>query len=473
MIGTFLVFGAIAAVFMAMHFRLIQKYSKTKDKPSLYFGIASIFWAITADLGVLLVVADALGYLSLAILFYRILSTSGVLGFVFLNVFAVAMTKPNAKIHGVWILLIPLIVITSIVWAFDPIPGEVIGGTREFTLTSMYKAPYGLPLIETILASMAVMAIYPIYLFFHITMVTKDKIIKIKSLLMGIGIFIGTTAYAIEVTDAIPYYYMLVYRPMIFVGSFMAFFSYMMPKWLERKLVRSVLLSERSVKSFVEQFFVYPATPSIRTRPYAFSKTLGLNHRQMAGRKILLEFDPASHYEKAIQDFATEALANAEPVVVFTRRGSAIHSSLGGQKAVKFFCLTQQVSVPRKFSENEILLPSSDTSLMLDVLDKALKVSPQSVINVVFDSLSDLVLSIGFEKTHYFMRYAAEMLASPKVTALFLLNRAAHDPEVASSLRGLFSNQISFGKRGLESIKLPKAEAGTVEVEGISTKEGR
>jgi uncharacterized protein YjgD (DUF1641 family) len=107
---------------------------------------------------------------------------------------------------------------------------------------------------------------------------------------------------------------------------------------------------------------------------------------------------------------------------------------------------------------------------MLDVLNKTLNVHPQGAINVVFDSLSDLVLSIGFEKTYYFMTYAAEMLASPKVTALFLLNRAAHDPEVASSLRGLFSNQVSFGKRGVETIKLPKAKVGTVEVEEISTK---
>jgi hypothetical protein len=470
MIGTLLVFGAIAAVFMVMHFRLIQKYSKTKDKPSLYFGIACILWAITAVLGVLLVVADARGYLPLAILFYRILSTSGALGFIFLNIFAVAMTKPNEKMRRIWILLIPILVITSIVWAFDPIPREAIGGTREFTLTSMYKAPYGLPLIEAILASMAVMAISPVYLFYRISKDTKDKIIKLKSLLMSVGISIGTIAYAIEVTDAIPYYYMLAYRPMIFVGSFMAFFGYMMPKWLERKLVKSALLSEKSVKSFVEQFFVYPTTPSIQTRFYAFSKILGLNHRQIVGRKILLEFDPASHYEKTIRDFATEALANAEPVVVFTRRGSAIRSSLDEQKAVRFFCLTQRVSVPRELSEREILLPSSDTSLMLNVFDKMLKAHPEGVINIVFDNLSDLVLSIGFEKTYHFMRRAVEVLASPRITALFLINKFAHGPEVASSLRGLFGNQISFDKGGIQAVKLSETEVGTPRIEKISAK---
>jgi hypothetical protein len=204
-------------------------------------------------------------------------------------------------------------------------------------------------------------------------------------------------------------------------------------------------------------------------RTDAFSKILGLDHWQMVGRKILFEFDPASNYEKVVHEFITEAVANIEPIVVFTRRSSAIHSSLGEQKAVSFFCLTQRVSVPRELSEREMLLPSSDTCLMLNVFDKILKAYPEDVINIVFDNLSDLVLSIGFEKTYHFMRRAAEMLASPRVTAIFLVNPFAHGPEVASSLRGLFGNQISFGKDGIQAVKLSETE-GTARIEKISAK---
>jgi len=131
---------------------------------------------------------------------------------------------------------------------------------------------------------------------------------------------------------------------------------------------------------------------------------------------------------------------------------------------VKFFCSTQQFSIPKEFSENEVLLPAGDTSLMLSVLDKTLKAYPQSAINVVFD-LSDLVLSIGFDKTYLFLKYAVEILASPRNTVLFLLNQTAHDPKVASSLRSLFSDQISFGKQGIQTVKLSKAEVGTLEIE--------
>lgn len=224
------------------------------------------------------------------------------------------------------------------------------------------------------------------------------------------------------------------------------------------------------IKSFVEEFFAYPLEPTIQAPPHSFSKTLGLNHQQMAGRKMLLEFDPASNYERVIHNFVTEALANEEPIAVFTRKGSAIHSSLVEQKAVKFFCLTQRVSVPRELSEKEMLLPSSDTSLMLNVFDKMLKAHPEGVINIVFDNLSDLVLSIGFEKTYHFMRRAVEVLASPRITALFLVNEFAHGSEVVSSLRGLFGNQISFGRSGIQAVKLSETEVGTPRIEEISAK---
>ena len=461
--GTVYVLVGIVAIYGIIHFRLIQRYSKTKDKPSLYFGITALFFVMPAVFGILIAAATTVNNLPLARLFYQASTTFGMLAFVFLNMFAIAMAKPGEKTRGIWIAVICFLIITFIVWASNPDVSGYIGGTSEFTLTSTYKAPYGLPLIETIIALMIVVAVYPIYLFFRIAKDTKERIIKVKSLLMGVGLFVAAIAYSIEVTDAISYQYMPIYRPMIFIGSLIMLFGYMMSKWVERKLVGSAPVSEELVRSFVEEFFLYPVAPTVGTQLNAFSKTLRLNHQQMAGRKILLEFDPESHYEKAIQDFVTEALANAEPTVTFTRRGSTIHSSLREQKAVKFFCLTQQVSVPKEFSENEMLLPSNDTSLMLDVFDKTLKAHPQGVVNVVFDSLSDLVLSVGFEKTYRFMRYAVEMLASSRNTVLFLLNQNAHDPKVTSSLRGLFSDQISFGKEGIQTVKLSKLEVGKVE----------
>ena len=461
--GTVYVLGAITIVFLVMHAHLSRRYAKTKDKPSLFFGITCFLWALAAIFGIVIAVETHLNNAPLTVLLYRASTTSGILAYLFGVFFAVAMTKSDAR-RGVWVSSVAFFVITFIVWVVDPAVEGVVGGTTEFTWTSLYKAPYGMPLVETIIGLMVVLASFPIYLFIHGGMVTEDRLVKTKSYLMSVGMVIASIAYSVEVTGAVSYTYMPVYRPMIFVGAFVMYFSFMTPKRLEKKFIGFTPLSEKLVKSFVEEFFVPEISPTTRRQEHAFSKTFGLNHQQMVGRRILLEFDPASNYEKAIRDFATEALAHLEPTVIFTRRGSAIHSSLREQKAVKFFCLTQQVSAPKEFSENEMLLPSNDTSLMLDVFDKTLKAHPQGVVNVVFDSLSDLVLSVGFEKTYRFMRYAVELLASPRNTVLFLLNQNAHDPKVASSLRGLFSDQMSFGEEGIQTIRLSRAaEVGEVE----------
>lgn len=435
MSNVILVLVGIASVFTAMHAYLIRTFFKTRDKSNLYFGIACFLWVLAAVFGILLGAATALDNSFLITLFYRVSTTVGVLGYLFLSLVAVAVTKPEKRMRDIWVPLTAFLIITSIVWTFDPQVEGVVEGTTEFTLTSLYKAPYGLPFIETVIGLMAVMAIVPIYLFFRVAKDTKERTIRIKSLLLGIGVSTATIAYAIEVTGAIPYQYMSVYRAMIFIGCFMMFLGQ----------------------------FIYRTVPTITAQLHVFSKTLGLSHQQMVSRKILLEFDPASHYEKAIHDFAAEAIANAEKIVVFTSKSSTIHSSLQEEKAVKFFCSTQQISIPKESSENEVLLPSGDTSLMLSVLDKTIKAYPHSVINVVFD-LSDLLLSIGFDKTYLFLKYAVEILAPPGNTVLFLLNQTAHDLKVTSSLRSFFSDQISFGKEGIQTVKLSKAEAGTLEI---------
>jgi len=188
-----------------------------------------------------------------------------------------------------------------------------------------------------------------------------------------------------------------------------------------------------------------------------FSQSLGLTHQEIIGRNVLLEIDPASNYEKVIQDFMTEASANIESVIIFSSKGSAIHSALSGQKNVRFLLLTQRISIPEvNSSTNDVLLPANNTSLLLDALDKALETQPQGNLNVVFDSLSSLILLVGFDKTYSFTRYAVEMLVSRNATTLFLFNPSAHDPKVASSLRNLFDTQVLYGKGGLQIVKAPK-----------------
>lgn len=429
------ILGGIVAVFLAIHVCSMRRYFKTKDKPDLYFGITYLLLVVAAIFGILIGFATITNNSSLTPLFYRASTTSGVLSYVFMNMFAVAVTKCDKKTRCVWIPLSSFLIISFIVWIFNPTVSGVVGETTEFTLPSTYKEPIGPPLIETIIALIAVMAIYPASLFFSFAKNTKERSVKMKSLLIGIGLSIGTMAYAIEITGAVACQYMVVYRSTMLVSSILMFLGQ----------------------------FIYPTKPSVPSALGVFSRNLGLDHQQMIGRKVLFEFDPASNYERAITDFVAEAVTNTEQIMVFTRKGSAVHSNLQENKNAKFFYLTQQLSVPKEISENELLLPSADTSLLLGIIDKILKVYPYKVINMVFDNLSDIVLSVGFDKAYNFIKYALEILASPNVTVLFLLNKNAHDLQILSNIRSLFSEQISYGKNGIQIIKLSKAETTMVE----------
>jgi len=193
-------------------------------------------------------------------------------------------------------------------------------------------------------------------------------------------------------------------------------------------------------------------------RTDSFSKTLGLDHKQLVGRKVLFEFDPISSYEEVVRDFATEAVANVESTVVFTHRGSPIHSALSKESSLRFFLFTQQVSAPTMgTSETEMLLPADNSSLMLDTLEKLLNANAQGHVCLIFDSLSELIRSIGLMKTYKFVQYVLEMLYSERVTALFLLTSSAHDSKETYTLRGMFEDQLAYGEEGIRVVKLSQA----------------
>jgi hypothetical protein len=184
-----------------------------------------------------------------------------------------------------------------------------------------------------------------------------------------------------------------------------------------------------------------------------FSKSVGLDHEGLIGRKILLEFDPVSDYEKVVHNLAKETMANVEPIFVFTSKTSSIHSRLAEESAIRFFLSSVSTSIPKSTSENTALLPANNMPLILDAINKVLETYADANICFVFDILSETLTSLEPEKTYRFLHHALEMLASEKTTALFLFNPSAHEPQVVSSLKSLFSDQLTYDKNGLEIIK--------------------
>lgn len=174
----------------------------------------------------------------------------------------------------------------------------------------------------------------------------------------------------------------------------------------------------------------------------AFSRTVGLSHEVMAGQKILLEFDPLSSYEKILKSLATEAASNFERVVLFTRMDSPIHTIMADEAGLKRFVLTSKVSYPKVESENVVLIPAFDSSLILDSMNKTIEAYASNPFTIIFDNISHQIFTLGTERAHSFVRQALELMVSNRITGIFLLNYPAHDSKTVSMFENLFDLEL-------------------------------
>jgi hypothetical protein len=310
-----------------------------------------------------------------------------------------------------------------ITWIPQFVPGvsQFIAETRGDSLILEYESWYAAYLFLAIVAIWT----HPCYKFFRLYRGTEDVKARKATLVFFFCVFtITSAALIIHIISA--------FTRISFPGGITSFIT----------AVFYLILA-----------FVFKETKTLTLYFEDFSKSLGLARQQVKGQNILLEFDPRSDYQKVVRDFVDEAAANGEPVAIFTHIRSTVHSAFNNRKDILFFLMTPQVSVPTKKAATEFLIPEN-ASLLLDNLDKTLRTYFSSTPNIVFDNLSNLVLSIGFDKTYSFLRYALDMLVSMDATTLFLVNPTAHEPKTVSGIRSLFGWQLSYEEK-LEVVKLP------------------
>jgi hypothetical protein len=196
------------------------------------------------------------------------------------------------------------------------------------------------------------------------------------------------------------------------------------------------------------------APPKIVAPSKTFSGRLGLSTEQILGREYLMEVDPASKFEESVRDFAMELGARQYVLFAFTAGGSPVRNALVGLDNVRFFTMTRKVSYPKPGeSPDEVLVPTADQSVLLNVLDKAITSNPDLKFGVVFDSVSDLILSSGLESTYKFLKQANEMLSHNRVTSVFLLTLGAHTEREVSVVKSLFGNILTFSGEQLGAQK--------------------
>src|SRR2546430_2147027 len=219
------------------------------------------------------------------------------------------------------------------------------------------------------------------------------------------------------------------------------------PRWTSPDHSLHVLMAFDSTVFRGEEAFLAQLESKIRTLDLSestdtFSSTVGLSHEEIAGRKILLEFDPQSDDDRIFKSLLGESASHFERTVVFTRKGRPVYSLALRQPAAKLFVLTSRVSYPKVENENLVLLPSYDTSLILDALNKTIEAYAGSSFTIVFDSITHFIFTLGPERTYSLVRQALELMISNKITAIFAMNSKAHDQKTMSTFEGMFDFEI-------------------------------
>lgn len=188
------------------------------------------------------------------------------------------------------------------------------------------------------------------------------------------------------------------------------------------------------------------------TAEFPFTERLDVPSGFLQGRTLLLEDDPSVPYEQVITDFARQSISNNQTVYVFTAKGSPIYNALRNMTGVRFYILSSKVTYPKpeEGQPSQILVPAGDQAVILDLLDKTISAAESpSQVAIIFDSISDMILSGSFEDTYKFVKQVNEVAGNGKTSALFLMTYGAHEDKVVSFIRSLFPTQLIEDATGL------------------------
>jgi len=201
---------------------------------------------------------------------------------------------------------------------------------------------------------------------------------------------------------------------------------------------------------------------------FPFTKRAGMQGPMPPGN-YLLEVDSSTHYEKYVKDLAVELVSNGYLLFVFTPKASRIYRALSKMRDARFYVMTSTTSYPCSTDQaNEMLVPEDDPTVLLDTLRNTIGSVSSSGVAIIFDNISDMILSEGFENSHKFIRRANEILSDDRIIAAFLATQGAHEERISNLILNLFQNHITLDSLGVQVKRLFESpfvgELGPLEV---------
>ena len=167
---------------------------------------------------------------------------------------------------------------------------------------------------------------------------------------------------------------------------------------------------------------------------------LGRPLEENAGKTILLKFTTPTTFALFLKRLAVEALAKGYEIFVFTRIGSVVEEALTPLE-VKYIYLTLTRRPASETTKSYVSI--RDPSEMLAALSE---LKPSNTILIIFDNLTDLILTTGFEKAYTFLRHLVELAAETKTTIVVGLSAEAHNKQEVAALEALANLIVNLDK---------------------------
>ena len=172
------------------------------------------------------------------------------------------------------------------------------------------------------------------------------------------------------------------------------------------------------------------------------ASTLLLGHplEENAGKAILLEFNTQTTLKMILKKLTIEALAKGYEIFVFTRKGSVVEEALTPLEVNYIYLTLTQHSGS---GAGNIYVPIRDPSEILAALSE---LNPSNTNLMIFDNLTDLILTTGFDKAYIFLRHLVELAAETKITILVGLSADAHSKQEVAALEALVNLTVNLEK---------------------------
>jgi predicted transcriptional regulator len=219
----------------------------------------------------------------------------------------------------------------------------------------------------------------------------------------------------------------------------------------------------RELLGNLDSYYVNNGALEVQNRPISAANRWddrhsdGSNHKNgaidtfsLSGKSVLLEVDPSLSYEHAVSKIVTDFKSKGHAIHLFSWKGSPVYDKLSGWDGVNLRTMDPGVSSRKKGEKKaEILIPQDNHVVLLDELSKVIQSSTTDGVLLIFDSISDLMISENLETAYKVLKTVNGLASGTRTTMISILRCHAHDERAESLIKGIYAYHLLHDFSGL------------------------